>query len=363
MTPQLLYVETYNGGSHARVLEILRECSRHSITAVTLPPEHWRWRSIAAHHDVATIVEQEQVDRPDAIVLSGPVNVPSLLQMLPASWGSVPVAVYFHESQWTYPTERHDTRPYVTGHLDALSVADRVWFNSEYHRDTFRNAALDHMSPRIRKLARHVLASRWGRTRIVYPPVRIDTSRFPAPVPRTIPRILWAARWVREKRPDRFVAAIERLNDAGIDFEVVILGAGAELHEHAAYRRIAGLVTVSGAIPARADYEAITASCDIVISTTDHEFFGVAILEAALSGVLPVLPRAHAYPETLPSAHFYPGGDLNALVRVAQAALRHSWGAHRPWISDARRFLPHRTVEAFDMACDELVDSVNSSNP
>lgn len=126
MTRRILYVETYNGGSHARVLDIYRECSRHTISAITLPSEHWRWRFIAAHHEIAAIIERSRIERPDAIIFSGPINVPSMLRMLPSSWWTVPVAVYLHESQWTYPTTRHDTRPYVTSHLDALSVADRV---------------------------------------------------------------------------------------------------------------------------------------------------------------------------------------------------------------------------------------------
>lgn len=44
---------------------------------------------------------------------------------------------------------------------------------------------------------------------------------------------------------------------------------------------------------------------DLIISTANHEFFGISILEAIAAGAYPVLPKMLAYPEVL-SLEKYP---------------------------------------------------------
>ena len=52
-----------------------------------------------------------------------------------------------------------------------------------------------------------------------------------------------------------------------------------------------------GFIPSRTDYINVINSADIAISTADHEFFGVTMVEAALAGCLCIVPNALSYPE------------------------------------------------------------------
>lgn len=53
------------------------------------------------------------------------------------------------------------------------------------------------------------------------------------------------------------------------------------------------------------DYYKILSKCDVVLSTSTHEFFGVSVIEACLLGVYPLLPNRLVYPELYPRECLY----------------------------------------------------------
>ena len=66
-------------------------------------------------------------------------------------------------------------------------------------------------------------------------------------------------------------------------------------------------------------YVALLNDSDIVVSTADHEFFGISVVEAVAAGCFPVLPNRLSYPELIPrNFHeevFYAGSDPMPLLR------------------------------------------------
>jgi hypothetical protein len=68
-----------------------------------------------------------------------------------------------------------------------------------------------------------------------------------------------------------------------------------------------------------ASYVELLNSSDIVVSTADHEFFGISVVEAVGAGCFPVLPDRLSYPELIPAgfheAVLYAGGDPAPLLR------------------------------------------------
>jgi glycosyltransferase involved in cell wall biosynthesis len=55
-----------------------------------------------------------------------------------------------------------------------------------------------------------------------------------------------------------------------------------------------------GYIASRAEYLTLLGQADLVVSTADHEFFGISVLEAMAAGAFPLLPNRLSYPELLP---------------------------------------------------------------
>lgn len=358
MSSHVLYVESYGSGSHLRMVDSLRSHSRHRIYPLIAGPDHWRWRYATAHYDLVPKLASNinAGNRPDLIVLSGPMNVGALIAALPQDYRGVPRVAYFHESQWTYPSPSNaDTGHLLVSHLDALFLCDEAWFNSAFHRDTFRQAALEHPSLRMRRLARNVISDRWQTTRVVYPPVAFQIPDQQRAASTQKQRILWSARWEFDKRPDLFTSAIRALARRRNDFELVLLTPGS-LPSPDADPRLSSLdpfIAIRGPLVARNDYEAAVRSCDVFVSTADHEFFGMAAIEAAMAGALPILPDALAYPETLPAAWFYRHHDVNHLVDVLDRVLDQ-----RPdtltTTTDALRFGADRTIGEFDDAVERI---------
>ena len=60
-----------------------------------------------------------------------------------------------------------------------------------------------------------------------------------------------------------------------------------------------------GRLQDRNDYLTLLARADVVVSTARHEFYGVAVLEAAWLGCFPLLPASLVYPELYPSECLY----------------------------------------------------------
>ncbi len=309
---QIWLISPYHTGSHQAWAAGYARHSRHDITLLTMAGRFWKWRMQGGAIELA-----EQARRrlaagppPDVILATDMLNVPAWLGLLrDALPARIPVALYMHENQLTYPWRPGEGRDLTYAMINWLSqlAADRVIFNSHYHHDAW----FDEL-PRLLKHYpdyNHLALVAQVKARSCVIPVGIDAraiqdnasgARTPSS-PHSL--ILWNQRWEHDKRPDRFFDLLYRLRADGVPFRLAVAGENfrnvpQEFDE--ARTRLADVIDHWGYAASRADYLQLLARADLVVSTADHEFFGISVLEALVAGAFPLLPNRLSYPELIP---------------------------------------------------------------
>jgi glycosyltransferase involved in cell wall biosynthesis len=329
----VLLIAPYFGGSHRAWAEGYARHSAHRVELLTLPARFWKWRMQGG---AATLADRAQprarAQAPDVLLVTDMLNLPAFLGLTRDVFGAVPVAMYCHENQLTYPVQPGERRDLTYAMINWLSMlaADRVCFNSAYHRDDWF-AALPRLLKHFPDFT-HMHRVPAVRARAQVLPVgcdlaRLDRAEVPTRDAEAPPLILWNQRWEYDKDPPTFFRALDALAEAGVAFRVALAGANVRQQPEefeAARRRLGARVVHYG----RADpetYARLLLSADVVVSTARHEFFGIAVVEAIYGGCFPVLPRRLVYPELLPaSAHdrcLY--ADVDGLVARLRWALTH----------------------------------------
>ena len=332
-----LALSPFHAGSHEAFLTGWVRTSRHEQTALTLPGRHWKWRMRGAavtFADRLRGVDPADYDvPPTALWCSDMLDLAAFRGLAPAWAARLPAAVYFHENQLTYPTAaRPDSgggaaadrdEHFAFTNVTTALAAEAVWFNSAFHRETFL-AAVEQFCRRLPDAPPADAAASIGKKSAVLPPGIAPPGSGPG-VRRPGPlRIVWASRWEHDKRPAAFFAALDELVRRGVPFEVSVLGeryATAPPAFEQARDRLGDRVRRWGFLPGAEDYDRELRQADAVVSTAAHEFFGLAVAEAAARGCVPVVPRALAYPGVWGDAAVYhdnsPPGVADALVRLA----------------------------------------------
>ena len=136
---KILFIEPFFGGSHKDFALGLKDHSCHDITLATLPDKVWKWRMRGAAAWFADILNQRPEPAPDLIFLTGFINVADLRGLLDPPLDRTPILLYMHENQLTYPLSPEEEFDFHFGFTNIISTlaADRVVFNSGYHRDLF----------------------------------------------------------------------------------------------------------------------------------------------------------------------------------------------------------------------------------
>ena len=332
----MLLVEPFLTGSHQAWAEGIVAHSRHDVRLVAHDGAFWKWRMQGGALTLAEAVRQ--AGRPDVLLVSDMVNVPALLGLARDVLAGVPVAVYFHENQLTYPLPVDATSDHAYAMINWLSMAaaDRVVFNSEYHR----RSVLDALPRLLRRFPdyRHTGMFNAVAARTSVLPVGVDVGRLRGArrddhqAGASPPLVLWNHRWEYDKDPGAFFAALGDLARGGVDFRLAVAGQQYQTvpGEFAAARDLFADQLVQFGTLDRAGYEALLGQADVVVSTARHDFFGLAVLEAAAAGACPVLPNRLSYPELLPAECLYDdhAGLVDMLADVVlDASLRASLAA------------------------------------
>ena len=292
---------------------------------------------LAAVEFVEMATASGRLDEPiDAIMATSLMGVADLRAVLPARLRGVPIILYMHENQAAYPSSSHpkvdasrDVHFAITN-LTSVLAADLVVWNSRWNRDSFM-AAMD----ALLKRANAVDLRGWrlkaeARSTVIWPPVEtppVDCTE--SRILRNTERVVWPHRWEHDKGPDELLELATQHSDT-LDLRWTILGeqfpeVPPALRDFET--RLAARTDHFGFEPDRAKYWRHLASAGWVLSTAQHDFFGLAVVEAMLAGCLPWLPPRLSYPELLPPeavglSPMHPPADRDKVVAAIRKHLQ-----------------------------------------
>jgi glycosyltransferase involved in cell wall biosynthesis len=136
------------------------------------------------------------------------------------------------------------------------------------------------------------------------------------------PVILWNHRWEHDKNPELFFKTLIDLDKRGINFRLIVLGESFKDYPpvfEQAQKILAKKILHFGYVGSKRDYAKWLKQGDIVVSTADHEFFGMSVIEAVRAGCRPLLPNRLSYPGLFPKEFLY--NNKNYKYRLKEAIL------------------------------------------
>ncbi|TWU62684.1 Glycosyl transferases group 1 [Crateriforma conspicua] len=366
--PTILAIDPFHGGSHRVFMQQVRKHSRFDWHVMTDKPVHWKWRSSHSPVSMSNSAQAwiEKHGQPDMVFCTDMLDLAAWAGLMRHSLSAVvPIVAYFHESQFTYPTSpdaRVDLHYAYRNLLTALA-ADQCWFNSAFHRDTFLRESGRLLAQMPDGRGDYDLQAVASKCQVIYPgfeppngddlPPRRTSDDGPI-------SIGWVSRWEHDKRPDRLLSLCQELQSRGIPFRLVLLGSR-PAREPEALRCIrvsySHCIEHDGFAESSQAYWSMLAKMDVVVSTADHEFFGIAICEAVWSGAVPVLPDRLSYPELFPDACLYSTVDQAAdlISRLTNVGFRQS--KQTALRRQVERLQARHTVAELDKAIGRVIRS------
>lgn len=338
---RICLIEPFFTGSHERWANEFARHSRHQIDIISLPGRHWKWRM---HGAAITLAEKYKSleTRYDAILASDMLDLTVFLSYLRKETASIPVGVYFHENQLLYPwsprdsdrKKRRDLHYAFINYTSALA-ADKLYFNSDYHRVSFLDAlpAFLQRYPDFQNL--NTIQSISSKAATLW--LGMDLKAFDEHQcanrgsQTDKPLITWNHRWEYDKNPIGFFRILYGLLERGLDFDVALLGEGFEEEPpyfKEAKERLGDRIVQYGKVEKFSDYAKLLWQTDIALVTSHQDFFGQSMVESLYCGCHPILPNRLAYPNHIdPLGHpkCYYGSEVEALERTVDLIQNNTW--------------------------------------
>ncbi|XP_028292440.1 tRNA-queuosine alpha-mannosyltransferase isoform X2 [Gouania willdenowi] len=335
-SPRILLVEPFYGGSHKQLMDLLDQNLDHCCV-FSLPDKKWPWRARTSALYFSQAIPRSPSYR--VLFCSSVLNLCELVALRP-DLAPLKKVLYFHENQLQYPVQQNQDRDFQYGYNQVLSslVADSVVFNSRFNMESFLTSISSFMKKipdhrprdleqtiRTKALVLHFPldlpdVSRFlpshKRTRLIGSPADDITARDDDPSSRPGPEpvldrplhIVWPHRWEHDKNPELFFKVLLTLKKRGLNFLLSVVGETftdvPDIFSEAK-QQLSSHILHWGFQHHKNQFYKVLCDADVVISTSKHEFFGVAMLEAVHCGCFPLCPKALVYPEIYPDHYLY----------------------------------------------------------
>nr|WP_240386262.1 DUF3524 domain-containing protein [Balneola vulgaris] len=329
----MVLLEPFFSGSHQQWAEGLKKHSSHRIEILSLKGRHWKWRM---HGGAISLAKQfnELTEKPDLILGTSMLDLTTFLALTREKSSGIPVAIYFHENQLTYPwspqdrdlKKKRDNHYAFINYVSALS-ADKVFFNSEYHKKSFLGSLPSFLKQFPDKREKDQLKGLTEKSEVL--PLGLDLSRFDDyrdsdKEKQSEPVILWNHRWEYDKRPKAFFKQLFRLKEHGHAFKLVVLGEQNDVNPpifEEAKEHLKDEILHWGYANTFEEYARWLWRADILPVTSKQDFFGGSVVEAMYCDCHPILPNRLAYPGHFPKKirrdYLYEEGELEVRLETA----------------------------------------------
>lgn len=328
-------------------------------TILSLPPRHFSWRVRGNPLYWALEERSTLAGEYDRVIATSMVDLATLRGLVPGL-AQFPTVLYFHENQFAFPQDRqrHSLLEAQMVSLYSALAADRLVFNSRYNQQSF----FDGLTALLQRLPDKVPAG-------IIDGLREKSSILPVPLmpvgdagsqpgtlwpgasePGQYPvrplRVLWVGRFEHDKGGKGLLLTLRHLEQSALNFELAVIGQQfrdspevfAQIQGEFSHRLVQ-----FGYLDSISDYRQFLADADIVLSTADHEFQGLAVLEAVAAGCLPAVPERLVYPEIFPAEYCYSSSPENPVAEARGAAeligsLAKQLASGRTQVPDVTRF-------------------------
>ncbi|KAI3381444.1 hypothetical protein SNEBB_000889 [Seison nebaliae] len=228
--------------------------------------------------------------------------------------------IYFHENQLIFPTNKLQERDiqYSYNQIISCLVADKILFNSHFNRSSF----IENISRFINKFpstcrpknTNEIIKKIEEHSSIFYIPIKIPKEMSLLNLGKSEKEfhIIWAHRWEHDKNPESLYHILELCKSKmGDDVRLLrfhVIGKSfsqipkifEDMKKH-----FPDLIDTFGFLEEKNDYYRLLKTSHCVLSTSNHEFFGISMMESVLLGLLPLCPNRLVYPELYPKIALY----------------------------------------------------------
>lgn len=315
MPKKILLLSPYDVASHCYWREgLVQSFPEYEWTVLTLEPRYFAWRMRG--NSLIWAYEQEPLltQHYDLVLACSMTDLSSLRGFIP-SLATIPTLLYCHENQFYYPsnTQQQGQVEQQIIQLYNFECADKIIFNSTFNKNT----CLDGIHNLLKKLPDHVPKKLLDniREKCAVLPVPLKDEDFintenDLQTKNNTFTITWNHRWEYDKGLKQLHALLEKIVACENNWKVNILGqsfrevpsdmqACIQLIEKSQCKGVIGFVAN------RTEYLNLLAKSHVVLSTSLHEFQGLAIMEAVKLQCIPVLPKRLSYPEFFPESYLY----------------------------------------------------------
>lgn len=345
---KIYYIEPFFGQSHKEWICSYQRYSSHEVEIFSLSGRFWKWRMQGGAISLADQVNSKEV--PDLFLISGMIDLPLFMSLLDPKFKKTPISLYFHENQFVYPegenAKKNQREHYSFINFKSALVADKVYFNSRFNKESFFDGARE-----LLKKMPDLVEPSWIERVLLKSkvlPLGIERKRAKRSARRELPLILWNHRWEHDKNPEEFFKLLYELKDEGVGFELAVVGQSYK-NSPEVFNNARGLLDeeiVFWGFQTKEVYLEILETADLMPVTSHHDFFGISVVEATMSGVFPILPNRLAYPENFPNEFLYTG--YSELKEKTKKALLERPRVEENLINNLKRFDWEFMVQVYD---------------